>query len=366
MDCKLKKMWPSLAISLVALTSAAHAADDMQMRNIENRVSALEQRKGANGMINPPAKPVVKDGADFFLEAQALYLHATEDGMDFAIENNSAASFLDGRVKNARYDWNWGFRIGAGYNLPHDGWDLFLNWTWFHSRGHQDKNALLGQVLIATRANASDTEGDVQAVQAEHNQRLHLNLIDLEIGREFFVSKSLTFRPHMGLRTGWIYRNFDVEYAGGTQLANTALKDTFHNRYRGMGLRSGFDTQWGLGNGVSLYGELAASLLYGRHHVHGEEVVRTSPTGTSTPKQDTHNRPAMMRAMMDLGAGLRWDHLFYDDSYRIRLQAGWEQHVLFGFNRDIDFGNQTLRGKFTSNRGDLALSGVSFKARFDF
>lgn len=360
----MKKMWPGLAISLVALTSFVNAVDDMQMRNIENRVSALEQRKGANGMINPPARPVVKDGTDLWLQAEALYMHATEDGMNYVI-NSHNSSFADGRVKNASYDWDWGFRVGVGYNMPHDGWDLLLNWTWFHSHEHHDDEADAGEFLMPTTTNASNSQGNLLVTEANEHHHLHLNLVDLEMGREFFVSKWLTMRPHFGLRAGWIHRNFEVELEGGDALTTNTLEDEFHNRYRGIGLRTGFDTQWGLGSGWSVYGQLAFSLLYGRQHLHGQEDLKAT-SGAETEQLDVRNRWMMVRTMADVGLGIRWDHLFYDDNYRVRFQLGWEEHVVFGFNKDMDFVNSTIRGKLTNNRGDLAISGVAFQARFDF
>src|SRR3569832_534456 len=96
---KLNKLLPFLALSLVAITSVVSAVDDMQVRNLENRVSALEQRREANGMINPPARPVVKDGVDLWLQAEALYMHATEDGVSYGIKQTSSASTVDGQVK---------------------------------------------------------------------------------------------------------------------------------------------------------------------------------------------------------------------------------------------------------------------------
>src|SRR3569832_2110201 len=99
MELNLKKICPALAIGLATLTSVVCAVDDMQVRNLENRVSALEQRRGANGMINPPARPVVRDGTDLWLQAEALYMHATEDGVSYGIKQTSSASTVDGQVK---------------------------------------------------------------------------------------------------------------------------------------------------------------------------------------------------------------------------------------------------------------------------
>jgi hypothetical protein len=99
----LKQMLPVLA-AVTTLASVICSADDMQMRNLENRVSALEHRRGSNGMINPPARPVVRDGVDLWIQAEALYMHATEDCLSYGIKNDTAAvagaTVVDGRVKN--------------------------------------------------------------------------------------------------------------------------------------------------------------------------------------------------------------------------------------------------------------------------
>lgn len=30
--------------------------------------------------------------------------------------------------------WDPGFRLGLGWNTDCDGWDLYLNWTYYHNR----------------------------------------------------------------------------------------------------------------------------------------------------------------------------------------------------------------------------------------
>ena len=102
MEWNLKKMWPAAAASLVAFTSLVNA-DDMQMRNLENRVAALEQKKGANGIINPAANPPTRDATGLFITADFLYWKAHESGLAYAFqsENNavtpSAASEMEAK-----------------------------------------------------------------------------------------------------------------------------------------------------------------------------------------------------------------------------------------------------------------------------
>ena len=361
---KLKKLLPLIAMTLVGTHSVVSAVDDMQVRNLENRVSALEQRRGANGMINPPARPVVKDGVDLWLQAEALFMHATEDGIHYGIKLENGDT-TDGHVKNLSYNWSWGWRAGLGYNLPHDGWDMLLNYTWF--RSHDSSKHDGDSLQIWT----NPTEGAASAVvdRAKGKTSLHFDYLDFQMGREFFVSKWLTLRPFVGARGLWAHRNMTVKYRGGElgeEFADVIkLKEKLNNHFCGGGLLTGLDTQWGLGEGWSVYGQFALSLIYGTQRLH-EKQDEYSPDDERTRIAHFKDHWTNVRMMTDLGAGLRWDRLLDNDYYRIRLQLGWEQHILNGFDKDINFVDDVVQGKFTINQGDFALSGLSFQARFDF
>jgi hypothetical protein len=360
----LKKLWPALA-AFTTLASVTCSADDMQMRNLENRVCALEQRRGANGMINPPARPVVRDGIDLWAQVEALYMHATEDGLAYAIRNNDldvASITVDGNVKNVKYNWNWGFRAGLGYNLPHDGWDVLLNWTRFRSHKKASEKHTPAN-LLATQASPAGANAFFNTAKGASS--LHFNLLDFEMGREFFVSKWLTLRPFVGVRASWLNRNFQTRYVFN-ELANIRIKGHDHNRFRGAGLRAGLDTQWGLGCGWSFFGDLALSLIYGTQRLHSHQDT-TFSSGAKFRTQHVHDHWLTARGMLDLAAGIRWDHLLGNcDAYRIRIQLGWEQTSMFGFDKDLNFVNADAPGKYTQNSGDLAISGVSLQFRFDF
>ncbi len=358
MELKLNKICPALAVACATLTSVVCAVDDMQVRNLENRVNALEQRRGANGMINPPARPVVRDGVDLWVQAEVLFMHATEDGLAYSIKNEGPGPVVDGSVKNVGYDWNWGFRAGIGYNLPHDGWDILLNWTWLRSNENKKESPNAPEVVLQTQT--APTQAAVAGTSAKGRARLHTNFLDFELGREFFVSKRLTLRPFAGVRAGWLNRNFRYEY----HVPGAENEGHNHNRFRGAGLRGGLNTQWGLCHGWSLFADLALSLIYGKQRLHSHQDQEAD--GVETRIQHVHNHWTTVRPMIDLGAGLRWDHLFNCDAYRLRIQLGWEQMTLFGFNKDMNFVNANAPGKYTFNQGDLSWSGLALQFRFDF
>ena len=367
MQWNTNRMWQTAAASLVAMTGCLNADyDNAQMRNLENRVNALEQKKGANGMINPNGRPEVRDGADLFITADVLLWQAHEGGLGYYIKShekqfNADAPLHHTNIKNPHFHHDWGFRIGAGYNMPHDGWDLYAAWTHIHLHAHDDTSVNDGTQGFATYT--PDTASIYFVFkEADAHLKLHLNIIDLELGREFFTSKWLTLRPHFGLRTGWIQQHYNIDYNSCFTPVDGKTDIDMKNNFWGLGPRLGLDTQWGLGSGFSLYGNASLSLLYGFFTTAFHQLNRAA-NGIGTPFASTHNSFRQSAATTDLQLGLRWDHMFDNDRFHFGLQAGWEHHMFFSQNQ---FSKFVSLNNVVINQGDLTTEGWTLSARFDF
>lgn len=370
------KSWGLVALSLSCLAAKAHAdVDPAQMRNLENRVSSLEQRKGASGVINPSARPEVKNGADLFLLADLLIWQAHEDGLPLYIKNEGSSSDLS-HSHVGSFDWNWnaGCRVGVGYNTPHDGWDLSAVWLHFNTDAHRQAHAHSDEVLQPTLTHPAEINPALGPqmgpgpFQKNHSHwGMNLNQIDLALGREYYVSKWLTLRPHIGLRTAWVHQHLNVKYnrllSNGQFLAGADDHLHFHSNFWGLGLAAGLDTQWGLGGGWSIFGDAACGFLYGFHDLDRDDTVRFN-TAFEWAGVDWSYR--VSRAIADLAMGLRFDTWTNDERLHFRLQAGWEHHIYFNQNQFIRFVDNVAIGTFVNNQGDLTLQGWTLSARFDF
>ncbi len=383
MDWNRKKMWPAAAATLVAITSLLNAADDSQVRTLENRVSSLEQRKGAGGMINPPARPVVKDPFGLTLKGDALFWQANETDLCYAVLNEGGTTYLnDGEMeKVGKTDWDWGFKLAAGYDMPHDGWDLFLQWTRFYTDEDKSTSANSGGMVFPTYFNAdlssSGTPSQLSGGFANANAywNMHLNLLDLELGREFYVSKWLTLRPHGGLRTAWIRQYVRINYlksntdtfgnkgVGPSLPAGQNVHVSLKNDFWGIGLRGGLDGDWGVGYGISIFGELAAALLLGDFDVHVKEKRVTASPEEIRLNLDNDDQE-VTRLTVDFAMGLRYQHRFADDRYGFMIQMGWEQHMFLGQNQL--FKVHTAPAMFSQSNADLNTQGVTGSIKFDF
>lgn len=361
-----KKMFPALTCTLVALTGVIHAeVDNAQMRNLENRVSALEQRKNAGGMINPPGRPQVRDGVDLFLFGEVLLWNAHQNGMPIAVVNESHHSHRNlahSKVKNVHSDWTVGFRVGAGYNLPHDSWDLNFAWARLFTHGDTHTHAKHSRQVYPSRVHPGDRAGDRPFAKDSSHWSLHFDQLDLDLGREFFVSKWLTLRPNFGLRTDWIEQNWRTKFkhpSGDSSSGHKKLELEYKDKWWGLGLEGGLDTQWMLGCGWSLFGNMATAILYGFHDLDFKDE-------DSTRFVDLDDVYRISHPILDLQMGVRYDHMFANDRFHLGLQVGWEHHVYFSQNQFPVFTDSNAKGTFVQNQGDLTFQGWTFATRFDF
>lgn len=380
MDWNLKKMWPAAAASLVAFTSILNAADDAQVRNLENRVCTLEKTRDCGCMVNPPGRPEVKCGYNVFVEADLLWWSAYQTGLEYVVETKTDPGFPvsinNGDAHSQSNTYDWGFRFGVGYNMPHDGWDLYGNWTFFNNEWEDSKKAPLNGTLFPIWMNPdldlspTPLVGGAGVTTAKANWEFELNMIDLELGREFFVSKWLTMRPHVGFRYARLDQKWHVNYRFMYDSRN--YRDEVHNSndFWGFGLRGGLNTQWGLGSGFSIYGNAAAALLHGHFHISQQESLVNVGTREKQNRLKLNNRFRAGRATTDIALGLRWDHMFEGDRFHLGVQLGWEHHMFFGQNQMWQFVNGTASGSIDAahNRAndELSTQGWTLAARFDF
>ncbi len=309
---------------------------------------------------NPPVCPRTCNG-DVDLTIAVFCWDMYQDGMEFAINDDvtnpsvpattpetiqQLNQLAGARYKKAFPKWECGFKLGLGYCSPCDGWDVGLEWTYFHGKAfnHIIADPDSNHTLIALWSQFAPAQaGVVYATTVANDWKVKLNLIDLEIGRHFWVSRYLSIRPFIGLRYASIHQHNQIYYDGGSWSANsivTPIQPAFngivdiHNNYNGAGLLAGLDSEWNFGCGWSLYGNVAASIIYGRFSNDHDEYIRLARTPHSiTNILDTRESFRASRPILDLGLGVKWSTMFCSCKYGFSAMLGWEQHMFFDQNQ---------------------------------
>ncbi len=323
-------------------------------------------------MIAPSAQPAVSDWGDFFFTADFIYWKSVQEGTDYAFKGYTVRRGQNvtdsGNVHHAEFDYNPGFKVGAGINFSHDNWDVYANYTWLRvDDQHASARSGEGTAMVSGYSYATmNTGGDESTGLAFNNTmvntpgmqyvthvgstwKLNFNVFDLELGRNFWNSRYLTMRPFVGLKFGWINQHEQTEYRSLSE--DTTWKEVEHVRqtqdFSGVGIRSGLDTAWHFNKCWSIYGDFAISAMWGEFENHRRDHNALRPdhgfVQAGSPimfaKSLSENMKAKMSTItpvLELGLGLKFEHLFNEDKYMLTLKAGWEEQVWFAHNHYID------------------------------
>ena len=324
-------------------------------------------------MITASAGPRVDHGIDACITADFLYWTARMENLSY-VQTGASGGEVDSDKGNTKYpDWRWkpGFKVGLGLSLPHDGWDVYAEYTWHHSRAwhsiRENDNGFLPTWNISNLSLLSFTVNDIQS--AKTNWKLHFNTIDLSLGRNYFISKFLKVRPFIGFKGSWIHQDYRVKYHATTTDLNTNLRMKNDQNYWGIGLRTGLNTAWHLTQTWSFYGNLALSALWSQFEVNRKDIRNDSqnsggqtnpPLNTNVTVFNTESDFHTIKGILELGIGMRGEWWFMEDRYHFLIQAGWEEQLWLNHNQLIK------TSVLQANHGDLVLQGLIIKARFDF
>lgn len=332
--------------------------------------------------INAPVNPITCNG-DWVVSIAGFYWNFHQDRMEFAIDNGvteddweSNRLFIDAEYEMPKTSWDFGFKVGIGFNTTCDGWDFGLEWTRFNgnSHTHVDIEPDENRILLALWSYVNGTGGastfaDVTDIIAEWN--VNLNLIDGSLGRAFWNSKRLSLRPFIGFRFASIKQNYHLLHKGG-QFNENFTPDVnnevdIDNDFRGFGFRGGLDSVWNLGCGWGIYGEASLSLVYGRFSIDHDEQNRQSETPFTKAKVLEIERSfRAVRYMADFGIGVTWASLFCDCQYGFRASLGWETHLFFKQNQMNRIVHDTDEIYITPTPGNLDTQGWTLRLDWSF
>lgn len=357
------KLMPVLTCSMILIGSLGWAVNADS-----SSTSSIGPTDSFPVATNFPANPWADDSNLLWVEAEALLWQAFEDNLPYAMVSPNLPSVssatINRDIKSPHFDWYWGYRVGVGYEMPHDGWDGKLLYTRMknHAKGKvhgvdfttpQGKEQFIFQYWGEEGLLTPDN-----IVLAKGNWQVDLDQFDLNLGREYYVGKYLTLRPNGGLRATWLFQRYHVHYENQFEIEQ---KIELKNRFWGFGFVGGLDFDWIFGAGFSLYGGTDFSLLLGffdiDQHAHQE--------GTEIWKTDKSFRSG--KPIIDMELGIKWARLVSNNQLGFTIKAGYEYHLYFNQNQFLTYyGTTSDSSRFKSNEGNLIYQGVALTGMIHF
>jgi hypothetical protein len=360
-------------------------------------------------VYNAPAEIDVgcKGDIDVFGSASFLYWQPSQDNMDIGFVDQNVAALIGiptpslpeasirGNFIDMDFSYHPGFKVGLGMNLQKDDWDGYAEYTRVHGTSSTSSNGpsvgsnSAGPIpaIFSTFGNqALLFLGSVLYNTVSARYRNNLDFLDAEIGRTYYVGKSLIFRPAWGARAAWILQNIHVQYKNiqtvGSRdavfLINSqpSIFDVFQNSHSwAVGPRMGLDMDWMIGWGFRFNGRGYGDLLYTQYAVRDKSIlVLTSPSIRPTPAAipgvpvsvTTRDKPTGLRAHLDLELGLGWGRYFDCNKWHVDLSASYGWQIFFGQNMFRHYKSTEMVAFSTLPHGNLYVQGLTLTARVDF
>lgn len=355
----MKKILAIIVLSIISLPSFAQDA--------AVKTEALPIAKN----INPSARPEVVKGTNIYITADFLYWKIVQEGLIFATTGVRATdaplstSISKGSEHTPDFGWSPGFKVGMGFKLPHDYWDLFAKYTWIETSGNgntatsSDNNLQEGFILSLNSLASFISEID----QAETNWSQHFNVIDLELAHSFYISQYLSLRPYGGLKFTWQKQNWksnfqaqDISINKETNIPGRAISHQDHHTW-GAGVRTGLDTNWFFNKNFLFFANTALSALWISYDVDREDTF-TQDNHDPVKVLDVHRGNSSAKAVVELQVGLQGQWWLANDTYYLSFSAAFEQQVWVNYASYIFI--------LSDPRSDLTTQGLTVKARFDF
>ena len=319
-------------------------------------------------VITPPAGPFVKGGADVFITGEFLWWKGIQEGLRYAtsgvlVQPNTTLT-SSGKAHCVHYPWEPGFRVGIGFYPKHDGWDLYGRYTWYHSHSTDRAQSADGNMVPIRVAIFGITNTSVNGVTtARSHWDLHYNIVDLELGRNFFLSQFLATRLFFGLRGTWTDQEWKTRYTSNQITFGTGNPlpgiITIHQDQEtwGVGIRMGLNGTWTFFKGFSIVSDASFSGVWIDYDVKRQDQI-SQDSGGSAITTRIKSDPDTIIANIELMLGLRGEWWFQQERYHLAAQLGWEAQVWINYGHFIYLTSQS--------NGDLSFTGLTAKLRFDF
>ena len=306
----------------------------------------------------------------FNINASYIFWQPKEGGAALGILANTATTKY-GTVINFEENYKSGFKVGLGYAMPYDNWELNAEYIWFHNSHNKSKSRSSTTEFIIPFWAGVINIGD-HAYNCTGTWTLNMDMARLDLSHPLYVGKKLLLNLDFGLKGGRIDQKMHAYY--------NLLEDSDYEQSNWktdswlIGPKIALHSNWMISDCFFLAANFSTALLYQKFDIKGDQIATTSSLGSSRSLlKDTYS---MLNPNFELFWGLGYTKSFCDNAYNCMLKAGYEfitylnQNMMKHYrdNMHINISYEHLGTPNTSyqNIGDLFIHGFTVKAQFDF
>ena len=283
-------------------------------------------------------RPAIDDSLFFF--GADLLIWITDENIHDYVSRTDTSPFvpnqtqvgLQGDLQEAKFDWRFGFRVNAAFDVEPEFWGAEAVYTYFDDKGSvRDTAPLLGTFF----------EGTVTPLDSAStfiDFREHLG--DLYFFKRLHIANRILMRLLAGLTGGYLKQDWTLRYFGAGE--STINRDW---KFRGFGMMGGINLDWFFGAGLGIITNLNVRAIYGRYEAEGKQVVEF-PT-YSYIFEDFRLRDKRIITDLQMQVGAKWGTSFGYNGFE--LSALYEMNVWNQLN-------EVYKGQTVTNSSEARIS----------
>jgi hypothetical protein len=308
-----------------------------------------------------------------YISASYLYWYSKLEELPIVIQGDLSEGSNDS-LQEMTFDWNSGFKLGVGYNLPSNQWDVCANWTHIRpeAHGHFHVGSGPSDIMGAVLADGLLQGNQIVIIvsnEAKAHWHLDFNTLDLELGKNLYLGRDFTLRPFAGLKLGTLTQKFHVEYHDNVEIDVVTYPEgfpfdlttqDFKIRDYVIGPRIGFDSRWNIcGSSFAVLANGSVSLLWNESKFDNLGTVQDV-----NPNNNRHDvfktKVKYMEPVFEAFLGFDW-HWCICENYSLDLGAGYEMQLWLNQTQTPFGANSGI-----ANERNISLQGLTASARFSF
>ncbi len=332
----------------------------------------MPQAYNATGRID------ICKGVDLFITASFIYWQALGDQLDLGIIRLGTLEPEEYQIIRLKTDFKPGFKVGLGYNLNHDNWDLYTQYTRYHGSNSTsfDPNESSNQDTFQTIYFLAGFNGYIfENINGNIVGKwvTDLDKIDLELARSYYVGTNLIFRPFFGAS----FHLMDEKYDFNFTYQNIPFFASFSTDSWASGPRFGLKAKWLFCKGFSFFGYGIYNLLFCSNKTTGsgsenEGSGTTPPTVSILNYKLNKDKQNILRDVVEVAVGFAWGSYFCEKAFHFDCEISYEAQKYSHTNymsRAAQEKTVVSNASIATNQvkpGDTFLHGLTLTFRFDF
>lgn len=356
-------------------------------------------------VLSEAKRPMTERDNGFYLDY--LLMRASNSNLALAFEKKRIyspgsvpeSSVIEGEKVNPNITWRPGFRIGFQYERPLHAWKMQTSWTyyynksvtsqampdiWLTSANQNDEEGFFPYWALPLQDNVSGVVGEVAPAYYQNLRgvwQLNYNVIDWNIGKNVWASKTLKISPYFGIKTAWIHQKLSVLYERSffdSTPAGDIARDQMsklHNNFWGMGLSLGADGSWDLGLGFDFIAKISGSVLAGTTRVRRTQLTDFQGSRNFLKVYNVTNNHSVYSPGICSSIGLNWGTEYSNSTKYFGFAVAWEGSYWWN---QFDFTHpqtpvlplstlaEVYREQYPFTTGALYIEGITVRSTWNF